>query len=187
MLHLDVPISLGMVLAYAGMDESYNVSWLPSYGPEMRGGTAYCTVVVSDQLIGSPIIPSPRALVVLNRPSLDKFGPQLAAMAEFVTPDRRTARVFVSIYGSEEQRAESLVGLRAAAGYLKRELGHRLRLKYTPELSFVHDEDLQRYGAEYRPQAIHTLDIMHVIEKLCHYPADNWLQRSAHLPLRGFD
>ena len=65
---------IGQMLAYAGLSEGKNVVWLPSYGPEMRGGTAYCTVVVSDQAIGSPIIDRPGGIVVLNRPSLGKFG-----------------------------------------------------------------------------------------------------------------
>ena len=64
---------IGQMLAYAGMNEGKNVVWLPSYGPEMRGGTAYCTVVVSDRPVGSPIIDHPQCIVVLNRPSLEKF------------------------------------------------------------------------------------------------------------------
>ena len=68
---------IGQMLAYAGMNEGKNVVWLPSYGPEMRGGTAYCTVVVSERDIGSPIIDRPRAAAVLNRPSLEKFGPKV--------------------------------------------------------------------------------------------------------------
>ena len=61
------------LLAYAAMKEGYQVAWIPSYGPEMRGGTAYCTVVISDKLIGSPIIKNPSHLVAMNRPSLEKF------------------------------------------------------------------------------------------------------------------
>jgi 2-oxoglutarate ferredoxin oxidoreductase subunit gamma len=68
---------IGQMVAYAGMDEGKNVTWLPSYGPEMRGGTASCTVVVSDKPIGSPVISSPEIVVVMNRPSLEKFGPQV--------------------------------------------------------------------------------------------------------------
>ncbi len=64
---------IGQMLAYAGMNEGKNVVWLPSYGPEMRGGTAYCTVVVADRPIGSPIVDRPKTIAVLNRPSLDKF------------------------------------------------------------------------------------------------------------------
>lgn len=63
----------GQLLAYAGMDESKNVTWIPSYGPEMRGGTANCTVVVSDEEIGSPFVHHPSAVIAMNRPSLDKY------------------------------------------------------------------------------------------------------------------
>ena len=68
---------IGQMLAYAGMNEGKNVVWLPSYGPEMRGGTAYCTVVVADRPVGSPIIDHPTSIAVLNRPSLDKFHTQV--------------------------------------------------------------------------------------------------------------
>jgi 2-oxoglutarate ferredoxin oxidoreductase subunit gamma len=65
------------ILAHAAMEEGREVAWVPSYGPEMRGGTAYCTVVISDRLIGSPIIRNPMHLVAMNRPSLEKFGPMV--------------------------------------------------------------------------------------------------------------
>jgi 2-oxoglutarate ferredoxin oxidoreductase subunit gamma len=67
-------MTAGQLLAYAGMEEGKQVAWIPSYGPEMRGGTANCTVVISDSLIGSPIINNPSSACVFNRPSLDKFG-----------------------------------------------------------------------------------------------------------------
>ena len=63
----------GKFLAYKGMVEELNVSWLPSYGPEMRGGTANCSVVLSDMPVGSPIITAPDVLVAMNLPSLQKF------------------------------------------------------------------------------------------------------------------
>ena len=66
---------IGKVLAHAAMEEGYEVAWVPSYGPEMRGGTAYCTVVISDRPIGSPIIKNPLHLVAMNGPSLEKFAP----------------------------------------------------------------------------------------------------------------
>jgi len=66
---------IGKLLAEASMDEGKEVSWLPSYGPEMRGGTANCTVVVSDKPVASPVITTPKSLVAMNRPSLEKFGP----------------------------------------------------------------------------------------------------------------
>ena len=66
-------LSMGKFLAYAGMDADLNVSWLPSYGPEMRGGTANCSVIISDEPVGSPIVSKASSVVVMNRPSLDKF------------------------------------------------------------------------------------------------------------------
>ena len=68
----------GQVYAYAGMDEGKHVTWIPSYGPEMRGGTANCTVVISDEEIGSPSALHPRAVIALNLPSLDKYEPLVA-------------------------------------------------------------------------------------------------------------
>lgn len=67
-------MTVGQLLAYTAMEEGKQVVWIPSYGPEMRGGTANCTVVVSDKRIGSPIINNPLSACVFNRPSLDKFG-----------------------------------------------------------------------------------------------------------------
>jgi len=64
---------MGQLLTYAGMIDGKQVSWLPSYGPEMRGGTANCTVIVSDDEVGSPVLTRPDIVVALNLPSLDKF------------------------------------------------------------------------------------------------------------------
>jgi len=66
-------LSMGMTLAYAGMVEDKQVAWIPSYGPEMRGGTANCTVIVSDTKVSSPIISNYDTAIVLNQPSLEKF------------------------------------------------------------------------------------------------------------------
>lgn len=66
-------LSAGKLVATAGLLEDKEVSWLPSYGPEMRGGTANCSVVISDEMIGSPLISECDALIALNLPSLEKF------------------------------------------------------------------------------------------------------------------
>lgn len=63
----------GKLLAYKGLSEGKELSWLPSYGPEMRGGTASCSVTISDEPVGSPIIDHPDVLIVMNLPSLDKY------------------------------------------------------------------------------------------------------------------
>lgn len=69
----------GQLLAYAGMDNDQNVTWIPSYGPEMRGGTANCTVIISDEPIGAPIVSHPDVALVFNRPSFDKYEPLVRA------------------------------------------------------------------------------------------------------------
>ncbi|MBF8437539.1 2-oxoacid:acceptor oxidoreductase family protein [Halanaerobiaceae bacterium Z-7014] len=70
-------MSIGRLLAYAGMKEDKEVSWMPSYGPEMRGGTANCTVIVSDEKIPAPVSSHPDTAIVMNLPSQDKFGPKV--------------------------------------------------------------------------------------------------------------
>ena len=68
----------GKFIAYKGLMDGKNVSWLPSYGPEMRGGTASCSVIVSDEPVGSPIVSTPDILVAMNLPSLDKYESTVA-------------------------------------------------------------------------------------------------------------
>jgi 2-oxoglutarate ferredoxin oxidoreductase subunit gamma len=65
----------GQLLAHAVMDQGFHVTWIPSYGPEMRGGKARCTVIVSDEEIGSPLVSRPSIAIVLNIPSMDAFEP----------------------------------------------------------------------------------------------------------------
>lgn len=66
---------MGQLLCYAGMQEGLHVTWMPSYGPEMRGGTANCTVILSTERIGSPVTRYPSSVIALNKPSLDRFEP----------------------------------------------------------------------------------------------------------------
>lgn len=72
----------GKFLAYNGLMNGKQVSWLPSYGPEMRGGTANCSVIISDEAVGSPIVSKPDILVCMNLPSLDKFEKAAAVGAK---------------------------------------------------------------------------------------------------------
>ena len=69
----------GKFLAYKGLMEDKQVSWLPSYGPEMRGGTANCSIIISDTPVGSPIVANPDCLVAMNLPSLDKYEDAVVA------------------------------------------------------------------------------------------------------------
>lgn len=69
----------GKSLAFAGMKNNCKVSWIPSYGPEMRGGTCNCSVVVSDEEVGCPIVTQPNVLLVMNLPSFEKFEPAVVS------------------------------------------------------------------------------------------------------------
>ena len=70
-------MSMGQLLTYAGMIENKHVAWIPSYGPEMRGGTANCAITVSDSEISSPVVTEPTSVIIMNQPSLEKFMPVL--------------------------------------------------------------------------------------------------------------
>ncbi len=98
----------GQLLAYTAMDEGQEVTWIPSYGPEMRGGTANCTVVVADEEIGSPFVKNPTAVIAMNLPSLDKYEDMVAERGVLVVNasmvNREVARddiTVVSVPGNE--------------------------------------------------------------------------------------
>ena len=92
----------GKFLAYKGLTDDKNVSWLPSYGPEMRGGTASCSVIISDEPVGSPIVSKPDILIAMNLPSLDKFEPTVAPggiiIADSTLIERKVERDDVTTY-----------------------------------------------------------------------------------------
>ncbi len=91
----------GKVLAHAAMAADLYVSWLPSYGPEMRGGTANVTVCLSDKPIGSPLVTNPHALLVMNLPSLEKFAPKVKPGGVIV--------VNTSLVGKDAERPDCVV------------------------------------------------------------------------------
>ncbi len=82
----------GKCLAYEGLFEGKEVSWLPSYGPEMRGGTANCSVILSDEPIGSPIVSNPDVLLAMNLPSLDKYENETVAGGKIIVDSTLIAR-----------------------------------------------------------------------------------------------
>ena len=92
----------GKFLAYKGLTDGKQVSWLPSYGPEMRGGTASCSVIISDEAVGSPIISNPDILVAMNLPSLDKFEKSVVSggiiLADSTLIERKVERDDVTVY-----------------------------------------------------------------------------------------
>ncbi|HHT65664.1 MAG: 2-oxoacid:acceptor oxidoreductase family protein [Caldicoprobacterales bacterium] len=95
-------MSMGQLLAYAGMLEGKNVSWLPSYGPEMRGGTANCNVIITDDMVASPIVTQASVVIALNKPSLDKFesavvpGGMLFVNSSLI--DRKSVREDIDVF-----------------------------------------------------------------------------------------
>ena len=92
----------GKCLAYKGLIDGKQVSWLPSYGPEMRGGTASCGIIISDEPVGSPIVANPDVLFAMNLPSLDKYEPTVAPggiiFADSSLIERKVTRDDVTVY-----------------------------------------------------------------------------------------
>ena len=92
----------GKFIAYKGLIDNKQVSWLPSYGPEMRGGTASCSVIVSDDAVGSPIVSNPDVLIAMNLPSLDKFEstvvPGGIIIADSTLIERKVVRDDVKVF-----------------------------------------------------------------------------------------
>jgi 2-oxoglutarate ferredoxin oxidoreductase subunit gamma len=102
-------LSMGKILAYSGMEEGKEVSWMPSYGPEMRGGTANCVVIISDAKIISPIISTYDTVIALNQPSIDKFeqkvkpgGVLIYETSTVNKPPTRTDIKIISVNANEE-------------------------------------------------------------------------------------
>lgn len=92
----------GKFIAYKGLLENKQISWLPSYGPEMRGGTANCSVIISDDPIGSPIVSKPDVLIVMNLPSLDKYENAVVSGGKIFVDstliERKVSRTDVEVY-----------------------------------------------------------------------------------------
>jgi 2-oxoglutarate ferredoxin oxidoreductase subunit gamma len=104
----------GQVLAYASMDNGFHVTWIPSYGPEMRGGTANCTVIVSENPIGSPLVRIPDVVLALNLPSVNKY--------EYLVPDDGVLVANSSLYNREIER-KNIQSLLIPANEIAEELG----------------------------------------------------------------
>ena len=104
---------MGQLLAQAGMLEGKNVSWIPSYGPEMRGGTAYCCVTISDRPIGSPMVTEPTLVAAMNLPSVTRFAPQLVPSGVLIinsslAPERSARSDITQICAPINQIADEL-------------------------------------------------------------------------------
>ncbi|NLM73374.1 MAG: 2-oxoacid:ferredoxin oxidoreductase subunit gamma [Clostridiaceae bacterium] len=107
-------LSGGRLIAYAGMLEDKNVSFFPSYGPEMRGGTANCMVVVSDSDIASPVLNSCSALIVMNNPSIEKFESWLKPGGILITDSsmvtKKTSRTDIKVFEIPATQLASEIG-----------------------------------------------------------------------------
>ena len=131
----------GKFLAYKGMLEDLQLSWLPSYGPEMRGGTANCSVVLSDTPVGSPIITEPDVLVAMNLPSLQKYmgtvvpGGQIYVDSALI--DAKVERTDVEVFYIPATQMARQEGIATLANMIL--VGHLL--ENHPELSFDGAED----------------------------------------------
>jgi 2-oxoglutarate ferredoxin oxidoreductase subunit gamma len=105
----------GQLLAYAAMDAGKHVTWIPSYGPEIRGGTAHCVVIISDEEIGSPLVRNPANVVALNNPSVEKYEPLLAANGNLIYNSSLTSHVITR---------RNIYALPIPASDIAAELGH---------------------------------------------------------------
>jgi len=162
----------GQLLAYAAMDSGMETTWIPSYGPEMRGGTANCTVIVADEEIGAPVVRNPQAVIAMNRPSLDKYEPLIKPGGVLVvnssmvdrTPERDDI-IVVTIPGNEiaeelgSRRLTNMVllgGLRKALPVLPLEAIEKALAEHLPERHkklLPQNYQALRAGANYEQEA----------------------------------
>ncbi|MBM4399665.1 MAG: 2-oxoacid:acceptor oxidoreductase family protein [Candidatus Cloacimonetes bacterium] len=148
-------LTIGKFLAQAGMAEGKHVSWLPSYGPEMRGGTANVMTVIADSPIASPIVSYPDILIALNQPSLDKFGPSV----------RKNGLVFVNTDMCPHSiKRDDIVLINAPMSSIAKEIGSNLVLNMVAigvvigKTGIVKyetiEDDLNKYMKEKNPELL---------------------------------
>ena len=131
----------GKVMVYGALTEGKELSWLPSYGPEMRGGTCNCSVVISDEAIGSPLVTNPDVLVAMNRPSLEKFVnsvvPGGTILVDSSTVDIKVERDDVTVYYVPATNLADKNGLKGLANII-------LLGKLYKEKQFISKESLDK-------------------------------------------
>ena len=145
----------GKFLAYKGLLEDLQVSWLPSYGPEMRGGTANCNVVLSEEPVGSPIVTDPDVLIAMNLPSLEKYvnavvpGGQIYVDSTLISA--KVERTDVSVFYIPATKMANDAGVPTLANMVM--MGHVL--KNNPELTFDGTEvTVQKLVPAKKPQLV---------------------------------
>lgn len=131
----------GKVIAYAGLMEGKEISWLPSYGPEMRGGTANCSVCISEEPIGSPLVVTPDILVAMNLPSLEKFENDVVPGGTIVVDsaliDKKVQRNDVKVFYIPASKLAEDAGLKGAANMV-------IVGKLFKEFKFFSEENLDK-------------------------------------------
>jgi 2-oxoglutarate ferredoxin oxidoreductase subunit gamma len=143
----------GQLMAHCALDNQMEVTWFPSYGPEMRGGTAHCTVIVADEEIGSPIIRNPTAAIVMNLPSLDKYEPLVAPEGVLIINsslvDRSAERNDISIVEVRANEIAEEIGDRRLANLVMvGALLHRLPIFTLEQLSEALDRHIPKKHRE---------------------------------------
>ncbi len=132
-------LSMGKIIAYSGLMQGFEVSWVPSYGPEIRGGTANVTVIISDTKISSPILHKFSTAIILNQQSMDKFEPMLKPGGVLIytpsTVTRKPIREDLSIYPIKAlEEAEKINAVKVANMFL---LGAFMKIKPILKLEYV--------------------------------------------------
>ncbi len=144
-------MSMGQLLTYAGMLENKHVAWIPSYGPEMRGGTANCGVTISDREISSPVVFEPTAAIIMNRPSLDKFEPTVKPggiiLVNSSLIDNKVQRTDIKAYYIQANELAEELGNSRVSGMVI--LGALLELTKVVNFDSV-EESLKKVLPEYR-------------------------------------
>lgn len=149
----------GKFLAYKGLTEDLQVSWLPSYGPEMRGGTANCNVILSDTPVGSPIIMTPDVLVAMNLPSLQKYVDTVAPGGQIYVDsaliEEKVTRTDVEVFYIPATQMAKSEGIATLANMII--MGHLL--ENNPELSFEGTEEVVKKLVPPKKAALVELNI----------------------------
>ena len=141
-------MAMGQMLTYAGMIDDKKVSWLPSYGPEMRGGTANCNVTISDDDVGSPVVSEGTTVIVLNPPSLDKFedsvvpGGKLFINSSLI--DRKSNRDDIEVYYIPANEIANELGNARVANMVM--LGAYLKVSKTVKLESIYEAYEKVFG-----------------------------------------
>ena len=142
-------MAMGQLLTYSGMIEESYVSWLPSYGPEMRGGTANCNVIISTEPIGSPVVVEASTALVLNKPSLDKFeksvipGGRLLINSSLI--DRKSNREDIDIFYIPANEIANELGNNRVANMVM--LGAYLEISKTVDIESIYKAFSEVFGA----------------------------------------